>query len=458
MPSGSIACHPLGGALIALALTFLIARLAAPPGPAFAAGLFMALTVLLGAEARLAKTDAALLASILAAQAVLARLWIGWRTTGTARLPVWAAYGFWVALAAAVLIKGPIGPLVVGTTALTLALGSRRIGWLAALRPWPGSLLFLLLVIPWYAAITGRAGAEFWAESLGRDLFGKVVEAQESHGAPPGTYLLVGWLLFWPGAAVLVAGAPLMWQMRDRPMVQFAAAWVVPCWLIFEAVPTKLPHYVLPLYPGLAILAASIWAGALPRLGTGWGRALLALSYLTPALLIGGLAGAFLWLEGGIAWQSLLAIGLGLPAAVLLWRAAGQNAPGAGLAALVALSLATAWGSFPVLARIGLVWPSTALAAHARAAPCADPVLIASGYAEPSLVFLTDRNMRLVGPQAGGAAFAEADCAVAFVASDTLADFDRAAGGLPAPTDRVHGFNLGAGRPFELSVFVRAGD
>ena len=38
----------------------------------------------------------------------------------------------------------------------------------------------------------------------------------------------------------------------------FLLAWIVPSWLVFEAVPTKLPHYVLPLYPavtGLLLLA-----------------------------------------------------------------------------------------------------------------------------------------------------------------------------------------------------------
>lgn len=447
----------LAGALVAVALTFLIARLAAPPGAALAAGLFLGMTVLIGTEARLAKTDAALLACILAAQWVLARLWVGWRATGRAHLPGWAAYGFWVALAAAVLVKGPIGPMVSGLTAIALVLATRRVGWLAALRPWPGLLLFAVLVIPWYAAITGRAGAEFWAESLGRDLLGKVAEAQESHGAPPGSYLLLAWLLFWPGAAVLAAGAGAVWRLRAAPLAQFAAAWVVPAWLIFEAVPTKLPHYVLPLYPALAILAALVWRAGLARLGRGWGRVLLAASFLTPALLIGGLAGAAWHFEGQVFWQSLVALAVALPSGWLLWRAAGRGAARAGLAALAALALATSLGSFPVLARIGHVWPSVALARQAAAAPCADPVLIAAGYHEPSLVFLTETGIRYLPPDAAGAAFAAADCAVAFVAEPARDGFARAAGPPPDPAGHVTGFNLGAGRAFRVAVFVKDG-
>ncbi len=39
-------------------------------------------------------------------------------------------------------------------------------------------------------------------------------------------------------------------------MVRFLLAWLVPSWIVFELVMTKLPHYVLPLYPAIAILIA----------------------------------------------------------------------------------------------------------------------------------------------------------------------------------------------------------
>ena len=38
--------------------------------------------------------------------------------------------------------------------------------------------------------------------------------------------------------------------------MRFLLAWIVPSWIVFELVVTKLPHYVLPLYPAIAILIA----------------------------------------------------------------------------------------------------------------------------------------------------------------------------------------------------------
>ena len=85
--------------------------------------------------------------------------------------------------------------------------------------------------------------------------------AQESHGAPPGLYLLLFWVTFWPGAPLAGMAAPAVWRARREPGAQYLLAWLIPSWIVFELVLTKLPHYVLPLYPAIAILTV----GALER-------------------------------------------------------------------------------------------------------------------------------------------------------------------------------------------------
>ena len=54
---------------------------------------------------------------------------------------------------------------------------------------------------------------------------------------------------------------PAIWKARREPGAQFLLAWLIPSWVVFEAVMTKLPHYVLPLYPAIAILIAGILEG-----------------------------------------------------------------------------------------------------------------------------------------------------------------------------------------------------
>src|SRR4030095_11875085 len=55
--------------------------------------------------------------------------------------------------------------------------------------------------------------------------------------------------------------APAVWHARREPGAQYLLACVIPSWIVFELVLTKLPHYVLPLYPAIAILTV----GALER-------------------------------------------------------------------------------------------------------------------------------------------------------------------------------------------------
>src|SRR5262249_46308872 len=107
-------------------------------------------------------------------------------------------------------------------------------------------------------AIFGRAGQSFIAGSVGQDTLPKIWSSQEGHGAPPGMYFLLFWVTFWPGATLAGMAAPSVWKARREKGARFLLAWVLPSWIVFELVVTKLPHYVLPLYPAIAILIAGV--------------------------------------------------------------------------------------------------------------------------------------------------------------------------------------------------------
>src|SRR5207253_5851968 len=124
--------------------------------------------------------------------------------------------------------------------------------------PLPGLAWLALLVTPWFVAILSRGGESFLVESMGNDLLAKLVSSQEGHGAPPGFYLLLFFLTFWPGSMLASLAAPEIWAARREPGARFLLAWSVPAWLVMEVVITKLPHYVLPLYPAIAILIAGV--------------------------------------------------------------------------------------------------------------------------------------------------------------------------------------------------------
>src|SRR6202046_670643 len=278
------------GAFGAMLLTYWTALAFVPRRGAILAALIMGSSVLLGVEARLAKTDAMLLLTVVAAMGALARVYLSWqRGEDSPQLPwTWPAI-FWTALAGGILIKGPLILMFVALTIVTLAILDRSAAWLWRLRQVWGLIWLLVLVLPWFVAIFWRAGDAFFTDSIGGDMLSKR-SAQESHGMPPGLYLLLFWLTFWPGAPLAAMAAPGGWRAGRGAGGQVLVRWLVPSWIVFEAVLNKLPHYVLPLYPAIAILTV----GALERRvlsrswlmrGSAWWFAIPALASLAAVIV-----------------------------------------------------------------------------------------------------------------------------------------------------------------------------
>ncbi len=115
-----------------------------------------------------------------------------------------------------------------------------------------------LIVAPWAVAISLESHGQFYQQSLGQDFAAKLAGGQESHGAWPGYYLVLVTLTFWPAILFVAPGLGIAIRRHTDPATRFLLAWAGASWLMFEIVPTKLPHYVLPAYPALAMLAA-VW-------------------------------------------------------------------------------------------------------------------------------------------------------------------------------------------------------
>ncbi|HEX9491210.1 MAG TPA: glycosyltransferase family 39 protein, partial [Stellaceae bacterium] len=238
----------LFGATAAVLLTFALGRALVGSGAALLGAALLAGSLGLVVEAHLAKTDAMLLATAVAAQGALGIIYSRARRGGAPAPWPWALL-FWAAQGAGLLIKGPVTPLVGLLTAGALSLADRDARWLRALRPLWGVPLMLAMAAPWFIAITAATNGAFLGDAVGHDLLGKLVGAQEAHGAPPGYYLLLIAASFWPGSLLLGPALAWAWQQRAAPAERFLIAWVVPFWIVLELVPTKLPHYILPVYP-----------------------------------------------------------------------------------------------------------------------------------------------------------------------------------------------------------------
>ena len=165
---------------------------------------------------------------------------------------------FWSALAIGVLIKGPI---IFIYTILPLIIFSiiKRKNFLKEIFCFSGLILFLILTLPWFIIITIKSNGAFWYESVGHDLLGKVSSGQESHGFPPGYYLITTLILFWPGSILIYPFIKKNFEQnfirirKDDLTFFLLISFSVP-YILFELVSTKLPHYIYPSYLPLSIL------------------------------------------------------------------------------------------------------------------------------------------------------------------------------------------------------------
>jgi hypothetical protein len=245
------------GALASVAATFWLARAIAGVEAAFYAGLILGLSVLLMSEAKIAKTDAVLLATTTVAQAIILRTYLSTRTAASAAAPSAALiYGGWAAFGLGVLIKGPVIALVCVASLIAIIVWDRDSRWLARLRPLSGLAIAIAIVLPWAIAIGIASHGLFYQKSLGGDFASKLMGEQEAHGAPPGYYTALVSITFWPGTLLLIPGLVYAFARRQEAAIRYLLCWAATTWLMFEFAPTKLPHYVLPAYPALAILCA----------------------------------------------------------------------------------------------------------------------------------------------------------------------------------------------------------
>jgi 4-amino-4-deoxy-L-arabinose transferase-like glycosyltransferase len=177
---------------------------------------------------------------------------------------IWA-----IAVGLAGLTKGPV---VLGVQGMTIL-----IWWLGRLarvfpKPWAreaparrpshavwmipaGILIVAAIVLPWAILVERRSPGFLWATTR-HDVLQRITEPLEQHYGPPGYYLLVLWGIYFPWSVLLPLTFVNAWRHRDEPIIQFALAAVIGPWLMLECVQTKLPHYLLPIFPPLTFLTA----------------------------------------------------------------------------------------------------------------------------------------------------------------------------------------------------------
>jgi len=231
---------------------------------AFMAALLFSSTVLLIFESHMAKTDATICACAVWIMGAILYLRQDRFKSHHARY----ALILWIALGIAVIVKGPIIPALLATALLTSLVWDWRVGaplnWLRKTISPLGICLFGIITLPWFIMIGLETNGAFYGAAIGDDLAPKLTGGQEKHGGYPGYYLIIAFAALWPAALFLPAAISYGFRVSKGRLsggitqqnARWLLCWIIPFWIILELIPTKLPHYILPLCPAIALLMA----------------------------------------------------------------------------------------------------------------------------------------------------------------------------------------------------------
>jgi len=459
--------------IISLFFVGLLSRLIFPLYQSIIITLFFASSIVFIGEGHLAKTDATLLALICIQQYYLLKLIL---KKGTSKqIKYWFPSIFWIVFSFGILVKGPLSIIIFGLTLISFCFLRKDFSLVKLLNPLLGIVICSIIILPWFIAINNSTQGLFIEKAFNEDFFSKLKSGQEGHGAWPGTHLLLLSITLWP-LAIFIPGSIIFFiKNKSNIVIQFLICWIIPFWILIEIVPTKLLHYSLPILPAIAILSI----GSLFHLKSNIEninnqlarRALISFSTLFG---LGGvvLGGAILYLsikfnynhDLSIIISAIIAFMITLIIFVLsmvlliktkLYRNKSKsiiyNIP------FLIIGFATLFNIINfkfIFPKLDYLYPSKLIANKIKIIQ--PDAIAATGYHEPSLVFLLNGNIMLSTPEEVAVFLVEGKNNIGLVETKSLDDFLNIASELKLlikEVDIIKGYNIAKGNHVKIHVF-----
>jgi 4-amino-4-deoxy-L-arabinose transferase-like glycosyltransferase len=195
--------------------------------------------------------------------------WVGFHGEGPDRRYLWL---FYIGMAFAMLAKGPVGiiiPLLAVIPYLTLTRQWKT--YFTQGKPLLGWTMFILIAIPWYLAMIAIHGADYLAAAQANTT-GRFANPMEGHGGSLLFYLPILLVGFFPWSGFLPTGiyqSLKQWKLfrsgekeasGENGLLLFCSLWIIAILIFFTISATRLPHYILPLFPAASLLVAVMWS------------------------------------------------------------------------------------------------------------------------------------------------------------------------------------------------------
>ena len=215
------------------------------------------------------------------------------------RRPRWSL-GIGLCFSILCLTKGILGLSLMAIALLFLMVDAPRL--FRSVQWWVGIIIGCIPLILWYAAQGFYYGYEFWDAHLLQQSLNRTWETVEQNSGPPWYYLLELLKYSWPWLIFLPMGMKAVWSDRTLSWAKLVTIWGGSYFLLISAMGTKLPWYIMPLYPALALVIGS----ELYRL---WQTLPGASIKLAPSRTYRGIITCFLGFIAIVGWAGALYLG-----------------------------------------------------------------------------------------------------------------------------------------------------
>ena len=162
----------------------------------------------------------------------------------------------WASLALAVLSKGPVAAVLSGGALVLYLIVSRDWALLRMLAPIRGLAVFVVIAAPWFIAVS-RANPEFAHFFFIHEHVERFLTTEHRREGPLWYFVPVLAIGLLPWLTIAVRALITAWRAPPRGTFapeRLLLAWCLVIFLFFSASGSKLPSYVLPMFPALALL------------------------------------------------------------------------------------------------------------------------------------------------------------------------------------------------------------
>ena len=170
-------------------------------------------------------------------------------------------YFFFITLALAILAKGPVALILLGATIVLFLLTEKKISFLKEMASIKGLLIFLLFAAPWFTVVSIKEKEFFHFFFVDQHIL-RFLTTKHKRSGPLYYFLpvlfggLFPWSFFLPRALIE------LWRVKE---LRLFFIWSAVVFAFFSVSGSKLPPYILPIFPALCIILAVFFETAWQR-------------------------------------------------------------------------------------------------------------------------------------------------------------------------------------------------